>query len=258
MTTSILPIVENYYTIQKNQENSPYCTLQWRAGQLLVTPPGQLKQPYLASVDKEESLVKCLKHSPVKLVRIDPKLGEAKVLFWANACQKASKPIYLRIGSKDNIHYGNTLLWWSKRFLEWMTALVFLLLLSPVILGLALLMRVHSSEAITSREWHIGERGRLIRVIKFRTTTVNQFADGYVQKTTFIGQLMSKYGLDNLPKLLNVLRGEMTLIGSRCYTLQEAVRLSAEKQRQLNELPGMTHLSEVKTSNSFHLDSQTL
>jgi lipopolysaccharide/colanic/teichoic acid biosynthesis glycosyltransferase len=70
---------------------------------------------------------------------------------------------------------------------------------------------------------------------------------------------MRKYNLDNLPQLFNVVKGEMSLIGPRCWTLEEAVRLSSEKQRKLNKLPGITGSWEVETnSNKLHLDSQTL
>lgn len=252
MTTSIItnfPTYPNYRTVTQLQHDHPsnYCTVQWRQGILLVKPLGQVKQPYLTCVDQHESLVECLKLSPVSKVRIDPKLGEAKVRLWADACEQAMKPIYLQIpperSSKLN---GSSLV--LLRLIEWIVALIFLVTLSPIILGLVLLMRVYSPETIFSREWHVGVRGKLFRVIKFRTT----------EEITPLERWMRKYGLDNLPQLLNVVRGEMSLTSSRCFPLEDAIRLSPQEQQQLNKLPGMLGSSEVATSNLLHLNSQIL
>lgn len=259
MTISIIPPLENYYTVTKqDQDRSSYCTLQWRRGQLLVKPPGQVLQPYLPSLDKEQSLVKCLEHSPVSLVRIDPKLGEYWLKLWASACEQASKPIFLRIPSAEQSKQGSP--WKSlQRLFDWIVALVFLLAVSPVILILVLLMRVYSPGKVFEREWRVGKRGKLFRAFKFRTTDNGFSQTEQEQNVTPLGHWMRKYNIDNLPQLFNVLQGEMSLVGPRCWTLEEAVRLSSEKQREFNKLPGITGSWEVETeSNKLHLDSQTL
>lgn len=312
MTTSIKPTLQNSYTVKQQQQDNPsqYCTLQWRRDQLLVMPSAVAKQPYMPPLDKNGLLVECLKRSSVNLVRIDPKLGEARLKFWADACLAAGKPIFLRIPSSDKQPKPvGSVLWWLKRLTDWLTALVFLLAVSPIMLVLVLLMRVSSPEpgSLFSCQWHIGERGKLFKVFKFRTTTVSQkvsgdaiayggglpitrsvvpsamLAKGAAQRTmaqsggfpigyqsglcdgedeqnlTTLGLWMRKYGLDNLPQLLNVLRGEMSLTGPRCWTLEDAVRLSPEAQRNLNRLPGIMGSWEVEAeSNLLHLDSPTL
>ncbi len=257
MTISIIPPF-NYYTVTKqDQDRSSYCTLQWRRGQLLVKAPGQVLQPYLPSLDKEQSLVKCLEHSPVSLVRIDPKLGEYWVKVWASACEQAAKPIFLRLPSAEQMSKQGSP-WRSFQWLfDWILALVFLLAVSPVMLILVLLMRVNSRETFFEREWRVGKRGKLFRAIKFRTTYDGLPATEDEQNVTPLGRWMRKYNIDNLPQLFNVLQGEMSLVGHRCWTLEEAVRLSSEKQRELNKLPGITGYWEVETeSKQLHLDSQ--
>lgn len=284
MTTSIKATLQNSYTVKQQQQDNPlqYCTLQWRRDQLLVMPSIVVKQPYMPPLDKKGLLVECLKRSPVNLVRIDPKLGEARLRFWADACLAANKPIFLRIPSSDKQPKPvGSVFSWLKRLTEWLTALVFLLAVSPIMLGLVLLMRVSSPEprSLFSCQWHIGERGKLFKIFKFRTTTLTQKAsvdaarstmpsiayqsglcDGEdEQNLTTLGLWMRKYGLDNLPQLLNVLRGEMTLTGPRCWTLEDAVRLSPEAQRNLNRLPGIMGSWQVEAeSNLLHLDSPTL
>jgi len=246
-----------------------------------VKAPGQVLQPYLPSLDKEQSLVKCLEHSAVSLVRIDPKLGEYWLKVWASACEQASKPIFLRIPSAEQPFKQGTPWRSLQRLVEWIVALVFLLAVSPGMLLLILLMRIYSPGTVFEREWRVGKRGKLFRAIKFRTTAVNKkalpdkaisdsgqlcpytFANNFSveedeQNVTPLGRWMRKYNIDNLPQLFNVLQGEMSLVGPRCWTLEEAVQLSSEKQRELNKVPGITGSWEVETnSNKLHLDSQT-
>ncbi len=277
MTTSVIPTFNktcNAVIQQQEDHSSPYCTLQWRRGQLLVKSPKNLQQPSLAALNTEESLVNCLKNSSVNLVRIDPKLGEAKLKLWAGACWQAKKPIFLHLPAVNkHLKPSNSPSWWLKQLINWIAALVFLPVVIPVILGLVLLIRLYSPGSPFSREWHIGERGKLFQVIKFRTTVAegkehqlevikyhNRLCDSADDKyTTLLGRWMRKSGLDNLPQLLNVIRGEMSLVGPRCYTLAEALRLTVDEQQQINTPPGMLNLAQVKAeSNLLDLDSQVL
>ncbi|MEA5625425.1 heterocyst development glycosyltransferase HepC [Nostoc sp. UHCC 0251] len=236
MTTSIIPTLQNLYDVtQEHQDNRGYCTLQWRRGKLLVKPSGQVKQPYLPALNSKRSLVECLQHSPVSLVSIDPKLGEASLRFWADACEEAQKPIFLSIpaGNKQPNKPFRQL----QRLIDWIAALGLLLLLSPVMLGLIVLMQVYSPGSLFCHEWRVGERGKLFQAMSFCT-----------YNTTPLERWMGKYNLNNLPQLFNVLRGDMSLVGSRCWTLEDAV--------QLNKLP--TSWEVEAQSHLLHLDSQTL
>ncbi len=256
MTISIAPTLENNCSLLE-PDNSTYCTLQWRRNQLLVKSSGAIKQPYMPLLNNHESLKECLQHSSVKLVRIDSNLGEEKVKLWADACRSASKPIYLRISAvKKQSKLNSSLLWWLKRLTEWMIASVILSLLSPLMLLLALLIKIDTKAPLFEHTWHVGEKGKLFKLIKYRTIFVNQNRE---KNTTQLASWMRKYGLNNLPQLLNVLRGEMGLFGCRCWTLEDAVRLASEAQKQLNYLPGITGSWEVEPeqANILHLDSQT-
>lgn len=267
MKTSIIPALNN--NSNDNLANSStYCTLQWRRNQLLVKSSGIVKQPYMPLLDTYESLRECLEHSSVKLVRVDPKLGEEKVRLWADAAISAAKPIYLRISTDRKQPKPNSYsLWFLKRVTEWMIASALLLIVSPLMLLLALLMKIDAKAPLFERSWYVGERGRLFQSIKYRTVSVNQKIDSTAldnqqtakKQMTMLGRWMAKYGLNNLPQLLNVLRGEMGLFGSRCWTLEDAVKLTPEAQKQLNNLPGIMSSWEVEPeeSNILHLDSQT-
>ncbi|MGF1673179.1 MAG: heterocyst development glycosyltransferase HepC [Rivularia sp. (in: cyanobacteria)] len=255
MTISIAPTLYNSRSGFESK-NSIYCTLQWRRNQLLVKSSGTIKQPYMPSLDNHESLKECLKHSSVKLVRIDPKLGEEKVRLWADACASISKPIYLSISADKKQPKSNTLfIGGFKRLIEWAIASVFLLVLSPLMLLLALFMKLDAQAPIFERTWHVGERGKLFKIIKYRTKSADREAIN--QNTTQIGKWMHKSGLENLPQLLNVFRGEIGLFGSRCWTLEDAIKLTPEAQKQLNHLPGIMSSWEIEAESSvLHLDSQ--
>lgn len=227
MTSSIISAQQFDFTCQQQRDNhSPQCRLQWRQGQLLVRlSQGDIKQPDLALLEDEPRLVQCLQHSPVQLVRIDPTLGEAVLKRWADACEQAKKPVFLW-GSVAQTLKGkqSQLPWYLMRLIDAIAALVLLILLSPVMLAIGVLMYLYSPEAIISLKWQVGTRGKLFRALKFRTTPVNNDS-----RTTLLGRWMYKYSLDELPQLINVLRGQTSLVGTRSLTLSEAVRLSLKE-----------------------------
>ncbi|AFZ55885.1 sugar transferase [Anabaena cylindrica FACHB-243] len=243
MTTSLIASLQDNYTIAQPTQNyhSQYCSLQWRRGQLLVKSPEKLQQPYLPALDNEQLLVECLKNSPVMLVTIDPKLGNNALQFWADACKKAQKPIFLHLPSKHKLSTpNNQILRIIQRLTDWLLALILLILISPLMLGLFILMGIQFSELPFSYEWHIGERGKLFQTIKFCTNTKQSFIP--------LGLWITKYSLENLPMLFNVIRGEMSLLGYSCWSLDDAVKLSPEvKKQQLYRLPGLIKLWQIET-----------
>lgn len=256
MTTSKRPILPTYslLDLDPGEHKLPHCTLKWRQKQLLVGVEQKIKQPYLPAVECKRSLVECLKHSPIRLVRIDPDLGEANLQFWADACAQANKAIFLRLPAANKLPKYRISQRWIRQLLDRIAAALLLLVLSPIILTISCLIGLQSPEPIFSYQWCVGERGRLFRQIKFRTVFVN----AQVFKHEFVGNQQSlqkhqqkypqiialeywirKYSLDELPQLFNVLRGEMSLVGRTAYTLYDAVQISPENRQNLNALPGI-------------------
>lgn len=245
MTTSKVSTLPTYSRFAPRQQDhhSSRCTLKWRQGQLLVSLEQQGEQPHLPSLESKQWLVNCLKHSPVRLIRIDPALGEASLKFWADACEQAGKAVFLRLPAPFNRQRRPRSLWWLQRLINLIAAALLLVLLSPVMLGLVCLTRVQSKEPIFLRYWCVGERGRLFRLFKFRTMVVNtqkqepEVINNQISLPkdedrlyiTPLGRWMQKSSLDQLPQLFNVLRGEMSLLGPRPWTLYDAVRLSIKK-----------------------------
>jgi hypothetical protein len=233
MVNSTFSNLNIYYSVEQQHSNNylPHCILKWRQGQLFVSLGNQDKQPYISAFESEQQVVECLKQSPVRLVRLDPNLGQAVLKRWADACEKANKSVFIRGSVAQKLsrmtrrqsQFSQQL----KQLIYWLVAFLLLIVLSPVMMATAILMCIYSPGAIFSRQWHIGSQGKLFRLLKFRTTVVNDDV-----RSAWLVRLMCKYNVDKLPQLLNVLRGEISLMDSHPLTLAEAARFSWEDQPQ--------------------------
>lgn len=250
MTSTIVPPLDHYYPVTPpNLEScSSHYTLQWRRGQLLVKSSRRLIQPYLPSLGNQQLLVECLKHSPVNLISIDAKLGTTVLKFWAEACKQAHKPLFLRISS------GSRLFKRSSRDTMWLQLIdriiagLLLLLLTPIMAVLITILKLDSPQSLFTSEWCVGETGKLFQLLRFSTTSH--------KNSNILGYWLRKSGLEHLPILWNVLKGDMSLILTRCWSLEDAVRLSLAREEQLNTLPIMINSWEVQTeSQILHSDS---
>ncbi|MEA5513213.1 heterocyst development glycosyltransferase HepC [Nodularia sp. UHCC 0506] len=247
MTTSLVPALQNSYSETQAHKNNHFssCTLQWRRGQLLVKSASNTQKIHLPSLHDEELLVRCLEKTLVNVVSIDPNVGEYDLKLWVEACEQAGKPIFLRLPS-SNKQFKQVSRW--QKLIDWIAALFLLVIMSPIMLGLFVILQIESPGSAFSSEWQVGERGKIFRAIKFCTTSNLNI--------TPLVHLMRKYDLDHLPQLWNVLRGEMTLMGSRTCTLENAVRITLAGQQQMNQLSKIKDAWEE--SSLLHLDSQTL
>lgn len=226
MTNSTLSNFNIYSSVEQQHSNNylPHCILKWRQGQLFVSLGQQTKQPYISAFETEQQLVECLKPSPVRLVRLHPNLGEATLKLWADACEQANKPVFLRGPIQKTFQKQSLLSPQPKQWMDSIAAFLFLLMFSPIILAAAISIYLYSPEPIFPKQWYIGTGGKFFRLLKFPTTVANDDS-----RTTPLIRWMCKYNLDKLPQLFNVLRGEISLRDSFYpLTISEAVKLSLE------------------------------
>jgi lipopolysaccharide/colanic/teichoic acid biosynthesis glycosyltransferase len=252
---------------QTNRLNlSSTCNLKWKQGKLWVSRSKSAKLNHLSVLNNAESLKKCLDRSSVEAICLDLSLGETRLQSWAEICRKVGKHVFLRIPSTPRLPQKQNLLSWRlKRILDWIAAIVLLLVLSPVMLGIALLIAISSSGPIFFQQWRVGERGKLFRIIKFRSMMVDAEKIHHLvmenqqglhkreddPRVTLIGRWLRKYSLDELPQLINVLRGEMSLVGPRPWALYDALRISPNLQTRLNALPGITGAWQVESRSTL-------
>lgn len=155
------------------------------------------------------------------------------LLLWANSGKAADKSMYVSLPSSADLPQRRSIrLWMFKRGADRLAVILVILLLSPVLAGLVLWVRRQTQDSILMREWHIGERGRLYESLKLRTIT-----EAGVQLRG--ADWVLRYRLDRLAKLINVLHGDMSLVGACPQRLSEASGCEAQFQRRLNALPGV-------------------
>ena len=150
-----------------------------------------------------------------------------------------------------------------KRGVDIILSLMALLITAPLMLLLALVIKLESEGPVFYISERIGKRGRVFPCFKFRTM-VNEAdkmkkdlaglneRDGVLFKVkndprvTRLGRIMRKYSLDELPQFLNVLRGEMSIVGPRPPIATEVAKYELEHMRRLEVLPGLTGLWQVQ------------
>lgn len=141
-----------------------------------------------------------------------------------------------------------------KRAIDIIGSSVGLLLLSPVMLLTALLIRLDGGRPVLFTQWRSGFNGHLFRIFKFRTMTVLEDGPVIAQATrndprlTRIGRWLRRTNIDELPQLLNVLRGEMSLVGPRPHAVahdSEYERKIADYAMRFQLKPGITGWAQV-------------
>lgn len=140
-----------------------------------------------------------------------------------------------------------------KRLFDFCASGVGLILLSPILLLIAALIRLDSHGPIFFRQERVGQFGRLFKIHKFRTMVVDaealgmQITVGVDPRITKVGELLRRYKLDELPQLIDVLFGDMSLVGPR----PEVPRYVACYPQELRELvlsvrPGITDRASIE------------
>jgi exopolysaccharide biosynthesis polyprenyl glycosylphosphotransferase len=158
-----------------------------------------------------------------------------------------------------------------KQLFDRVAALFILILLSPVFMAIAIAIKTSSPGPIFYKQERVGLKGRRFKVWKFRTMVVNaselqaeleaqnEVKGGVLFKIkadpriTKVGKFLRKYSLDELPQVINVLQGRMSLVGPRPLavrdyelSLQDIEQFSADKLLRYEVLPGITGLWQVK------------
>jgi lipopolysaccharide/colanic/teichoic acid biosynthesis glycosyltransferase len=139
-----------------------------------------------------------------------------------------------------------------KRIFDFLVSLFGLIIFSPLFLIIAILIKLDSEGAVFYRGERIGKDGKPFRIFKFRTMVKNAEELGGPStsaddpRLTKIGKFLRKYKLDELPQLINVLKGEMSLVGPRPEVKMYVDMLKPEeKEKILSVKPGMTDLASL-------------
>lgn len=142
-----------------------------------------------------------------------------------------------------------------KRTFDVVASAIGLVVLSPVLLTLALLVKLSSPGPVFYRAVRVGRFGVPFRLFKFRSMVVNADQIGPAvtgagdPRVTPVGRFLRRTKLDELPQLINVLRGEMSLVGPRPEDPRYVAIYTDEQRKILNVRPGITSLASVRYRN---------
>lgn len=138
-----------------------------------------------------------------------------------------------------------------KRAVDLTGAAIGLMLLWPLFLLIALLIKWDDRETVFFRQERIGFRGKPFHILKFRTMTANPRAQarlltvGRDPRITRVGYFLRQTKLDEFPQLINVLRGEMSLVGPRPEVARYVTLYTPEQMRVLDLVPGITDVASI-------------
>ncbi len=155
-----------------------------------------------------------------------------------------------------------------KHIFDFLASLLGLVIISPLFLAICIAIEVNDPGSPFFKQKRIGKDGKTFEIIKFRTMVLNaeKLGDGLVVQSeddpriTKVGRLLRKTSLDELPQLLNILSGQMSLIGPRPpvtyhpYNGYENYPERAKKRFQMR--PGITGLAQVEKRNSATWDER--
>ena len=152
---------------------------------------------------------------------------------------------------------------WGKRAFDFIFSALGLAVLFPVFFIIALMIKIEDGGPVLFIQKRIGYKGRPFFMYKFRTMVVdaekkgNLLTVGGDPRITKSGRLLRKFKLDELPQLINVLKGEMSLVGPR-PEVEKYVNLYTNEQREvLNLYPGITDPASIEYVNESELLAQS-
>jgi sugar transferase EpsL len=142
-----------------------------------------------------------------------------------------------------------------KRAFDFVLAAVLVVLLSPLMLAIAMLVAWRMGTPILFRQRRPGLHGRPFEVLKFRTMSEGMGPDGQSLpdevRLTRLGAVLRRFSLDELPQLINVLKGDMSLVGPRPLLMEYLPLYSKEQMRRHDVRPGITGWSQVCGRNAL-------
>ena len=142
-----------------------------------------------------------------------------------------------------------------KRFFDFLAALVGLLIVSPLLITIIIIQTISNNGKPFFYQQRTGKNGRIFTIIKFKTMTDKTDENGELlppfMRITKTGNFCRKYSLDEIPQLINILKGDMSLVGPRPLLPKYLDRYNERQKRRLLVIPGITGWAQVNGRNAI-------
>jgi lipopolysaccharide/colanic/teichoic acid biosynthesis glycosyltransferase len=148
----------------------------------------------------------------------------------------------------------------AKRIFDLLLVLPGIVIISPILALVAAAVWIGNGRPVIFRQTRAGQAGKPFVYYKFRTMTDERDVRGELlpdaQRLTGLGRFLRSFSLDELPSLVNVIRGEMSLVGPRPLYVRYLDRYSPEQARRLEVLPGITGQAQISGRNALAWDER--
>lgn len=142
-----------------------------------------------------------------------------------------------------------------KRLFDFSAATLGIIVVSPIVIGTAIVVKKKIGSPILFTQTRPGQYGKPFQVYKFRTMTNETDENGELlpdaERLTETGKFLRKYSLDELPQLINVIKGDISLVGPRPLLMEYNDLYNDEQRRRLDVKPGITGWAQVNGRNAL-------
>ena len=142
-----------------------------------------------------------------------------------------------------------------KRIIDILVSLIALIFLSPILLIIYLLVIINLGMPAFFLQERVGKNNKVFKMIKFRTMKDARDKDGNLlsdnERVTKLGSFLRSFSLDELPEIINILKGDMSLVGPRALLVQYLEYYNDEQIRRHEVLPGLTGWAQINGRNSI-------
>ena len=139
-----------------------------------------------------------------------------------------------------------------KRIFDFICSTLGLIILSPILIAIAIKIKIDDRGPVFFKQIRVGEKNKEFEILKFRTMVVDaeklgrQITIGNDSRITKIGAFLRKYKFDELPQLINVFKGDMSLVGPRPEVPRYVKLYNQEQKKVLEVKPGITDLASIR------------
>ena len=145
-----------------------------------------------------------------------------------------------------------------KRIMDFVFATILVVVFSPLMALLAILIKIDSPGPVFFRQERVGKDGKIFTIFKFRSMVFDNDMHDFASrdKYTFVGGVLRRLSLDELPQLFNVIKGEMSFVGPRPWVVEYWNNMNKEERTRASVRPGITGLAQVKGRNGISIFSK--